>query len=1027
MIIEVRKRTSWSTPHPLPNSPEQQPQRAVSITELLLLLDQQPTLLQTMAVIASVSINSARASSSALPSPSAGKTSTITPFRLGIASLLVLLALFVASHRLPPSPGNSVPSNQLPLSQFSSEFAEHADSRPLRTRSLHQSHGTDPISSKISSRISSENSPAEGPAIPRQKAPSKPSRLDWPRASRSQWRARRGSGVEVLAEMTGKETGGAAAFSGAGGARKPQPEWRGEGKEDAEGRRVAGAERKAEEANRGEGDGERREGKTVEEERGREGAAEWSGDEGNGRGKRARGRGGVNRSGGVWVRDWWAEEWGDDSGLGDDSEEEWEREGWERGEGETRGEFEGHGVGESEKNGQQDGRRGGGRSSSGGRRRDLVEEGWVEGPDESANLAFSWVNEAGRQEDLISPAAKRYRWVWPTRQQGSSWRMPFARPTSVDIANTRSCAKLLPPSAYTGLSTTITGENASEDQLRALLATAGAAAAAGGSGNASAAGAAAAGERWLVYVPRHGLGNSLRGFSSALLFAMLSGRRFLRWHGGPHGRVLDRLCDAFDCATDQLITTSLSLPLSLLEDHDLLLHSLSDPSPVLSVFTGAFFDKFWRGDKRVYRCVLAAFRCATIWCVHAQTLALLLPNGPSVRLERELDKGLWSIRPLVLQPEGGEGAGVGGGRVGMGEEEEHWEMEKVPPGQAMRMQFDMALHVRGRPSKVELVCMNGDPSCMQQQQQQQQQQQEQQEREQQELVASLLRPSRWHCIVRLAQFLRMKKAAALLAAAAPADGAGGGYATASASAAAEEAGGTAAAAATGAGTSSTTSAAPAVSPSDQSLPASSPHAAPPTLSPTSVPLAPSPIDPAISSASNSSSTTSRSTSSSSAGRRRRLEEEWTVEESMRIAAITTTTTTTTIITSPTSPLPPAAAPAPPPFSPPLPLLTIFIATDTDEVRPAMVKFLRPFGRVFFSNAPAIHLSKSRSQGSHLSTLGDFLMLSKASVVVSFTRYISTFAMFAAMLGNGTLVAQPESESNCRFVVEHLAQMPPDLT
>ncbi|CAI5519961.1 unnamed protein product [Closterium sp. Naga37s-1] len=557
-------------------------------------------------------------------------------------------------------------------------------------------------------------------------------------------------------------------------------------------------------------------------------------------------------------RDWWAEEWGDDSGFGDESEgEEWEGEGWERGEGESRGEFESDGVGESEKEGQQDVRRGGGRSSSGGRRRELV-EGWVEGPDESADLAFSWVNEAGRQEDLISPAAKQYQW------------------------NTRSCAKLLPPSAYAGLSTTITGKNATEDQLRALLATA------SSNSNTSAAGAAAAaaGERWLVWVPRHVPARLL--FRSALRLALWPPLPALaRWaaQSGPTFRlahslflvlyppctcltrvsgsfvaclsicfyslspssnpthhlslhkVLDRLCDAFECATDQLTVTSLALPLPLLEADDLVLHGLFDTSPVLTVFTGSFFDKFWRGDKRVYRCVLAAFRCATIWCVHAQTLALLLPNGPSARLERELDKGLWSIRPLPLvqQPEGGEGAGVGvgGGRVGMGmgeeEEEEHWEMEKVPPGQAVRMQFDMALHVRGRPSKVELGCANGDLS------------------------------------------------------------------------------------------------------------------------------------------------------------------------------------------------------SPPPPGPPLPLLTIFIATGTDEVQPAIVKFLRPFGRVFFSNAPAIHLSKSLSQGSHLSTLGDFLMLSKPSVVVSFTRYISTFAMFAAMLGNGTLVAQPESESNCRFVVEHLAQMPPDLT
>ncbi|GJP45906.1 hypothetical protein CLOM_g5243, partial [Closterium sp. NIES-68] len=494
---------------------------------------------------------------------------------------------------------------------------------------------------------------------------------------------------------------------------------------------------------------------------------------------------------------------------------------------------------------------------------------------------------------------------------------------------------------------------------------AGAAGAGGGGG-----GAGGSTERWLIWVPRHGLGNALRGFSSALLYALLSGRRFLRWHGGPHGRVLDRLCDALDCALDQLTIDAPSLPVPLLESHELLLHSLADPSPLLAVCTGSFFDTFWRRDKRVYKCVLDAFGCSSIWCVHSRTLALLLPRGPSERLEEELDKGLWSIPPLLK-----------------------WEMEKVAPGQAVRLQFDLALHVRGRPSKVERVCVNGDLSCLQEQQQVQQE-------EQGQLVSNLLRPSRWHCIVRLAQFLRIKKAAALLAAAGAAAGAGDGAGGAAATAAAGETGSTAAAGAS-AGSSMSPAAPPSLSAPTHSAAASapSPFAPHPESPPLSASGAPSPgslpnINP------------SSSSSSSSAGRRRRLEEQWTVEESMRIATITPPPNSS--LGTPSLPLPP---------------LTIFIATDTDDVRPAIVKFLRPFGRVYFSNAPAIHLSKSRTQGSHLSTLGDFLMLSKASVVVSFTRYISTFAMFAAMLGNGTLVAEPESESHCRFVVEHLADLP----
>ena len=45
------------------------------------------------------------------------------------------------------------------------------------------------------------------------------------------------------------------------------------------------------------------------------------------------------------------------------------------------------------------------------------------------------------------------------------------------------------------------------------------------------------GERWFIWEPRFGLGNSLRGFTSAFVYSLLSGRRLLRWHGGAHRKV----------------------------------------------------------------------------------------------------------------------------------------------------------------------------------------------------------------------------------------------------------------------------------------------------------------------------------------------------------------------------------------------------------------------------------------------------------------------------------------------------------
>lgn len=100
-------------------------------------------------------------------------------------------------------------------------------------------------------------------------------------------------------------------------------------------------------------------------------------------------------------------------------------------------------------------------------------------------------------------------------------------------------------------------------------------------------------------------------------------------------------------------------------------------------------------------------------------------------------------------------------------------------------------------------------------------------------------------------------------------------------------------------------------------------------------------------------------------------------------------------------------------------LSILLATDSEKLRPQFVDFLRPFGVVFFSSGKVTHLSKSRGgMEGKLPTLVEFYLLSKAALLVSHQRYVSTFALLAAMYGNGSLVAGGDHKT-CRYHVEHL--------
>ncbi|CAI7780880.1 unnamed protein product, partial [Closterium sp. NIES-53] len=239
-------------------------------------------------------------------------------------------------------------------------------------------------------------------------------------------------------------------------------------------------------------------------------------------------------------------------------------------------------------------------------------------------------------------------------------------------------------------------------------------------------------ERFLAFLPRHGLGNSLRGFVSAFVYASLAGRRLVRLHAGEHARVYDLLCQAYGCSFDAVgqpggvdrggeedgsggdgaggeeedgdvgdegkrsaggalgdgadgrgvgaregvgvreekgarrglmgdvgaegaveVVRSASegrsgtgvellrkfamlRPIYFLERYQnvqTIAASLQSDYPVLATRSGTLFDLFWHRSDCLRSCVFAAFHCSSVWCVHSRAMfAFLSRTGPTPAL-----------------------------------------------------------------------------------------------------------------------------------------------------------------------------------------------------------------------------------------------------------------------------------------------------------------------------------------------------------------------------------------------------------
>ncbi|CAI5501977.1 unnamed protein product [Closterium sp. Naga37s-1] len=119
--------------------------------------------------------------------------------------------------------------------------------------------------------------------------------------------------------------------------------------------------------------------------------------------------------------------------------------------------------------------------------------------------------------------------------------------------------------------------------------------------------------RSLVFLARHGLGNSLRGFVSAFVFARLAGRRLVTLHAGEHHK------------PKYLMESIKSIPA--------MRNALASTHPIFGARTGSHFDLFWHRNDTLRSCVYAAFRCSSLWCVHSRAMfALIGQRGPSKKL-----------------------------------------------------------------------------------------------------------------------------------------------------------------------------------------------------------------------------------------------------------------------------------------------------------------------------------------------------------------------------------------------------------
>eukprot|EP00897_Mesotaenium_endlicherianum_P008576 jgi/Mesen1/7747/ME000407S06970 len=300
-----------------------------------------------------------------------------------------------------------------------------------------------------------------------------------------------------------------------------------------------------------------------------------------------------------------------------------------------------------------------------------------------------------------------------------SWKTPYMQEYSYSVKDSPACVGLLPEEAYLGVNDTQPIRSL-EDLTRPGL-------------------------RTLLFFPRFGLGNALRGFCSSYVYAMLSGRRIVRIHGGPHKQVMNTLCEAFNCSYDMIswdgpndkafgdVMRMAPWQIPATQSNWPLYRSLFEKSPSGWVNTGAYYDGFWNRNVTVRACVMQALDCATEWCVRSRAMNALLGRGPAE-----------ALGPVIAE------------MLHTGGEDRDAPVE-LEEGAGLRLQFDVAVHMRTRTTAVEnrvglKVCGPEDSKCMEAA--------KVRLKQEEKLMSAYLMPVKWACVGALLKNVSRLKAPA---------------------------------------------------------------------------------------------------------------------------------------------------------------------------------------------------------------------------------------------------------------------------
>eukprot|EP00271_Cylindrocystis_brebissonii_P019456 TRINITY_DN5914_c0_g1_i1.p1 TRINITY_DN5914_c0_g1~~TRINITY_DN5914_c0_g1_i1.p1 ORF type:complete len:775 (-),score=71.30 TRINITY_DN5914_c0_g1_i1:174-2498(-) len=296
----------------------------------------------------------------------------------------------------------------------------------------------------------------------------------------------------------------------------------------------------------------------------------------------------------------------------------------------------------------------------------------------AAVLGNSSITETLRESARAGPthlpeAGARPRWI------GSDWRSPFAKGADHQwsVVGVPECAgqvvpedALLPPAVNSSFPV---------DSLDALR---------------------TPGLRTLVFVPRMGLGNTLRAYYSSFVFSLLTGRRLVLFHAGPHRQVLSHLLSAFDCGKDVIESNywkgAKSDYRNFMWDYrrnelvpkgrgaNLIERFYARDIATMFVMSGSPFDEYWYNNLTRRACVLETLQCHTMRCVHSKAINHLLRNQPKEELRSVIEEVIHGVAP-------------DGTRL------------DVPEGAGLHMKFDVALHMRTLTRTIEKVPGIGQP------------------------------------------------------------------------------------------------------------------------------------------------------------------------------------------------------------------------------------------------------------------------------------------------------------------------------